>query len=81
VRAEAELAAACEEIRRRDCHLYKYPHCHPGHECCLYGAHHCGRHVVEKVIYAKTPSEQEVVDLLLKASAPLDELKTKFGIK
>jgi hypothetical protein len=33
------------------------------------------------VVYAKTPREQEVIDLLKKASVPLDAPKQKFGIK
>lgn len=34
----------------------------------------------EPIIYAKTPTEQKVVDLIKKTSAPLDELKKELGI-
>jgi len=31
--------------------------------------------------YAKTPSEQEILDLITRASQPLDELKGRLGVK
>ena len=37
-------------------------------------------HKCFQTIFAETPDKQKVVDLLIKATAPLDELKKEFGI-
>jgi hypothetical protein len=49
---------------------------HAWNHCCpnCYSEH-------THVLYAKSPREQEVADLLSKVTVPMDELKKKFGVK
>jgi hypothetical protein len=51
------------------------PNCYRG---CIHVVHPCTQ---EHRVFAKTPDEQKIVDLLTKATKPLDELKKEFGIK
>jgi hypothetical protein len=65
-----------ENIRLREENYRFRMMTHAWNHCCP----HCyTQHT--RVVYAKSPKEQEIVDLLKKTSVPLDELKEKFGIK
>ena len=63
---------------KREIHWLEQTRCPIG---CMYKMKTCSHCSPKELrILAKTPSEQEVIDLLQKAIVPLDALKEKFGI-